>query len=63
VALRPGFARRQAALKDQQKMALVNHISSESRLPLTLSLSDSETKLFVRSRASAAPNKSKQGGC
>jgi len=35
-------------------MALVNHISSESRLPLTLSLSDSETKLFVRSRASAA---------
>ena len=54
VALRPGFARRQAALKDQEKMALVNHTSSESRLPLTRSLSDSETKLFVRSRASAA---------
>ena len=35
-------------------MALVNHTCSESTLPLTLSLSNSETKLFVRSRASAA---------
>ena len=42
------------ALKDQRKMALVNHVPRNSRLPLTLSLSDSETKLFVRSRASAA---------
>ena len=35
-------------------MALVYRTSSELRLPLTRSLSDSETKLFVRSRASAA---------
>jgi hypothetical protein len=36
------------ALNDQQKMAFVYHIHWESMLPLTLSLSDSETKIFCR---------------
>ena len=38
----------QVALKHQQKMAPVSHTYWESRLPLTLSLSDSETKIFCR---------------
>jgi hypothetical protein len=44
----------QGPLKDQQKMASVNHPRCESTLPLTLSLSDFEPKVFVRWRASAA---------
>ena len=43
----------QVALKDQQKMAPVNHTHWESTLPLTLSLSDSGN-LFCPLRASAA---------
>jgi hypothetical protein len=44
----------QGPLKDQQKMASVNDPRCESTLPLTLSLSDFEPKVFVRWRASAA---------
>jgi hypothetical protein len=35
-------------------MALVNHARRESRLPLTRSLCDFETKVFIRWRASVA---------
>jgi hypothetical protein len=53
---RISLAARQA-LKDQQKMAPVSHARCESTLPLTLSLSDSEPKVFIRWRASGArPN-------
>ena len=42
------------ALKDQQKMAPVYRTYWESRLPLTRSLCDFETKVFIRWRASVA---------
>ena len=42
------------ALKDQQKMAPVYHTCWELTLPLTRSLCDFETKVFIRWRASVA---------
>jgi hypothetical protein len=53
VPLLPGFARRRVALKDQRKMASVNHPRCESTLPLTLSLSDSGIYFYPLARPAA----------
>jgi hypothetical protein len=53
----------QVALNDQQKMAFVYHIHWESMLPLTLSLSDSETKIVCRLARQRRAPQYKQGDC
>src|SRR5690349_798226 len=56
-AMSPDSRAVQVALNDQQNMAFVYHIHWKSMLPLTLSLSDSETKIFGRlARQRRAPN-------